>query len=191
MVKDSEFEEPSFPDDVRKNLLGQFGKEIMKIAVDQLRGEFQQIAVEGGRQGAQMMLHGKDMTELQQELTQKEQQLLKLKMEKKKLEEDLCSEKVKKDEVQLLVAEKEMQIRFLESEAQNIRRLMRSLKKEASEEKASATEREAKLASELKDLRGKYNNVKSKLQVKESASNIAKTKLTDCREELDRLKRKP
>ena len=56
---------------------------MMNLAVDQLRGDFKQMAIEGGRQGAQMVLNGEDMAELQQDLENKERKLLELKMEKK------------------------------------------------------------------------------------------------------------
>jgi hypothetical protein len=74
------------------------------------------MAIEGGRQGAQMILNGEDMAELQQELEKKERQLLKLKMEKKKLENDLYSQKEMNEELEMLVAQKERQIRLLENE---------------------------------------------------------------------------
>ena len=74
------------------------------------------MAIEGGRQGAQMILNGEDMAELQQELEKKERQLLKLKMEKQKLENDLYSQKEMNEELEMLVAQKERQIRLLENE---------------------------------------------------------------------------
>jgi hypothetical protein len=74
------------------------------------------MAIEGGRQGAQMILNGEDMAELQQELEKKERKLLKLKMEKKKLENDLYSQKEMNEELEMLVAQKERQIRLLENE---------------------------------------------------------------------------
>jgi hypothetical protein len=89
---------------------------MMKLAVDELRDEFKQMAIEGGRQGAQMILNGEDMAELQQELEKKERKLLKLKMEKKKLENDLYSQKEMNEELEMLVAQKERQIRLLENE---------------------------------------------------------------------------
>jgi hypothetical protein len=60
------------------------------------------MAIEGGRQGAQMILNGEDMAELQQELEKKERKLLKLKMEKKKLENDLYSQKEMNEELEML-----------------------------------------------------------------------------------------
>ena len=73
-----------FPSLLNINIIfRQFRKEMMNLAVDQLRDEFKQIAIEGGRQGAQMILHGEGIAELQQELENMEQKLLKLKMEKK------------------------------------------------------------------------------------------------------------
>ena len=62
----------------------QFETEMMKLAVDQVRDEFKQMAIEGERHGPQLALHGKDMAEHQQELENKEQKTLKLKMKKKR-----------------------------------------------------------------------------------------------------------
>ena len=97
---------------------------MMKLAVDQLRDEFKQMAIEGGRQGAQMILNGEDMAELQQELENKERKLLELKMEKKKLENDLYSQKEKNEELELFVAQKERQIQILDDEVKNINKIM-------------------------------------------------------------------
>ena len=56
-----------------------------KLAVDQVRDEFKQMAIEGERHGPQLALHGEDMEEHQQEPENKEQKTLKLKMEKKEV----------------------------------------------------------------------------------------------------------
>ena len=83
------------------------------------------MAIEGGRHGLQLALHGEDMEEHQQELENKEQKTLKLKMkEKKKLENDLYSQKEKNEELELFVAQKERQIQILDDEVNNINKIM-------------------------------------------------------------------
>ena len=147
---------------------------MMKLAVDELRDEFKQMAIEGGRQGAQMILNGEDMAELQQELENKERKLLKLKMEKKKLENDLYSQKEMNEELEMLVAQKERQIRLLENEVKNINTIMNKQKKDLEKEQASRKIKEDELLSNIKDLKGKCDRLKAKLQMKISAVNVSK-----------------
>lgn len=164
---------------------------MMKLAVDQLRDEFKQMAIEGGRQGAQMILNGEDMAELQQELENKERKLLKLKMEKKKLENDLYSQKEMNEELEMLVAQKERQIRLLENEVKNINKIMNKQKKDLEKEQASRKIKEDELLSNIKDLKGKCDRLKAKLQMKISAGNVSKTEMEKLRAQIAELEGKP
>ena len=164
---------------------------MMKLAVDQLRDEFKQMAIEGGRQGAQMILNGEDMAELQQELENKEGKLLKLKMEKKKLENDLYSQKEMNEELEMLVAQKERQIRLLENEVKNINKIMNKQKKDLEKEQASRKIKEDELLLNIKDLKGKCDRLKAKLQMKISAGNVSKTEMEKLRAQIAELERKP
>ena len=168
----------------------QFGKEMMKLAVDQLRDEFKQMAIEGGRQGAQMILNGEDMAELQQELENKERKFLKLKMEKKKLENDLYSQKEMNEELEMLVAQRERQIRLLENEVKNINKIMNKQKTELEKEQASRKIKEEELLSNIKDLKGKCNRLKAQLQMKISAGNVSKTEIQKLRAQIAELEGK-
>ena len=164
---------------------------MMKLAVDQLRDEFKQMAIEGGRQGAQMILNGEDMAELQQELENKERKLLKLKMEKQKLENDLYSQKEMNEELEMLVSQKERQIRLLENEVKNINTIMNKQKKDLEKEQASRKIKEDELLSNIKDLKGKCDRLKAKLQMKISAGNVSKTEMEKLRAQIAELEGKP
>lgn len=185
----SDYEEIPLPDAIRKNI-GQFGKEMMNLAVDQLRDEFKQIAIEGGRQGAQMILNGEDMAELQQELENKERKLLKLRMEKKKLENDLYSQKEKNEELELLVSQKERQIQIMENKVKDINKIINKQKKDLQKEQASRKMKEDELLSDIKDLKGKHDKLKSQLQMKQSAANVKKTEMPKLREKIAELEGK-
>jgi chromosome segregation ATPase len=164
---------------------------MMKLAVDELRDEFKQMAIEGGRQGAQMILNGEDMAELQQELENKERELLKLKMEKKKLENDLYSQKEMNEELKMLVAQKERQIGLLENEVKNINTIMNKQKKDLEKEQASRKIKEDELLSNIKDLKGSRDRLKTKLQMKTSAGNVSKIEMEKLRAQLAEKKEKP
>ena len=55
-------------------------------------------------------------------------------MEKKKLENDLYSQKEMNEELEMLVAQKERQIRLLENEVKNINKIMNKQKKDLEKE---------------------------------------------------------
>jgi len=165
--------------------------EMLQLVVEQLKDEFKQMAIEGGRQGAQLVLRGEDtgMAELQQELTNKERKLLKLKREKEKLEKDLYSQK-KTEELELLVAQKERQIRLLENEVKNINKIMNKQKKDLEKEQASRKMKEDELLSNIKDLKGTCDRLKTQLQVKISAGNVSKTEMPNLRAQIAELEGK-
>ena len=141
------------------------------------------LAIEGGRQGAQLALDGEDMAELQQELENKERKLLKL----KKLENDLYSQKEKNEELELLVAQKERQIRLLENEVKNINKIMNKQKKDLEKEQASRKMKEDELLSNIKDLKGTCDRLKAQLQMKISAGNVTKTEMEKLRVQIAEL----
>ena len=160
----------------------------MKLAVEQLKDEFKQIVIEGGRQGAESVLHGKDMAELQQELKNKERNLLELKREKEKLEKDLYSQK-KTEELELLVAQKEREIKILENEMKNIDKILKQ-NKDLEKEQATRKMKEDELLSEIKDLKGTCDRLKTQLQVKTSAGNVSKTEMQKLRTQIAELEGK-
>jgi DNA anti-recombination protein RmuC len=120
---------------------------MMNLTVDRLRDEFKQMAFEGGRQGAQMVINGEDMAELRQDLEKKERKLLELKMEKEKLENDLCSQKEKNEELELLVDQQERHIRLLENEVCNIKKILNTQKTDLEKEEALRKMKEEKAKS--------------------------------------------
>lgn len=185
-MNESDFEENTLPDDIRINI-GQFGKDMMKLAVDQLRDEFMQMAIEGGRQGAQLAIHGEGMAELQQVLEDKERKILQLKMEKKKLE----SQKEQNEELQSLVAEKERQINILEKEVKNLNKLINKQKKELEKEQASRKTKEDEMVLNIKELEGKNDKLKAHLQMKISAGNVTKVEMQKLRVKMEELEGKP
>jgi hypothetical protein len=93
---------------------------MQKLAIEQMKNEFKQMYMEAARQGVQLAINGEDMAELQQELENKERRLLKLKEDKKELENDLSSQKEKNEELELLVDQKERNIKILENEVKYI-----------------------------------------------------------------------
>ena len=164
--------------------------EMLQLVVEQLKDEFKQMAIEGGRQGAQLVLRGEDtgMAELQQELTNKERKLLKLKREKEKLEKDLYSQK-KTEELELLVVQKEREIKILENEVKKIDKILKQ-KKDLKKEQATRKMKKDELLSEIKDLKGACDRLKTQLQVKISAGNVSKTEMPNLRAQIAELEGK-
>jgi predicted RNase H-like nuclease (RuvC/YqgF family) len=73
---------------------------------------------------------------------------------KKKLENDLYSQKEKNEELELLVAQKERQIMILENEVKNLKKILNTPKTDLEKEEALRKMKEDKLLSEIKDLKG-------------------------------------
>ena len=106
------------------------------------------------------------------------------------MENDLYSQKEKNEELELLVAQKERQIRLLENEVKNINKIMNKQKTELQKEQASRKIKEEELLSNIKDLKGKCDRLKAQLQMKISAENVTKTEMEKLRAQIAELEGK-
>ena len=106
------------------------------------------------------------------------------------MENDLYSQKEKNEELELLVAQKERQIRLLENEVKNINKIMNKQKTELEKEQASRKIKEEKLLLNIKDLKGKCDRLKAQLQMKISAENVTKTEMEKLRAQIAELEGK-
>ena len=166
---------------------------MMKLAVDELRGDFKQMAIEGGRQGAQMVINGEDMAELQQDLEKKERTLLELKMKKKELENNLSSQKEKNEELELLVVQKERQIKILENEVDKIKKILNTHKTELEQEEALRKMKEEKEEALRKMKEEKEEALRKRKEKKDEALRKMKedkllSEIKDLEDTCDKLK---
>ncbi|VDI09555.1 Hypothetical predicted protein [Mytilus galloprovincialis] len=191
-VSESDFVEDELTtnklDEHRKALLGNFGKDILEAAVDVLRDEFMQIAIEGGRYGAKLALLGKDLVEShKQEIEKKESELFELKREKRDLENELQREKVKNDKLEATIKQKEREIKKRQDELDKMKRLMKKKENDLASEQRAHNQREDALKSELQNLKTKYNDLSGKHLAKKASGNIAKEELSKLRKQIIEL----
>jgi beta-phosphoglucomutase-like phosphatase (HAD superfamily) len=106
------------------------------------------------------------------------------------LENDLYSQKEKNEELELLVAQKERNIKILENEVKNINKILNTQKKEFEKEEALRKMKEDKLLSEIQDLKETCNKLKAQLQVKISVGNVSKTEIQKLRLQIAELEGK-
>jgi chromosome segregation ATPase len=125
--------------------------------------------------------------ELQKELEDKERKLLKLKMKKEELKKDLYSQKEKNEELELLVAQKEREIKLIENDMIAIQNMLSQHKKEEALRKM----KEDEMLSEIKDLKGSRDRLRAQLQMKVSAGNVSKTEMEKLRAQIAELEGKP
>ena len=162
-------------------------QEMQKLAIEQMRKEFKEMIIEGARQGAQMAINGENTEELQKQLEDKERKLLKLNREKDELKKDLDSQTEKNDELELLVAQKEREIKLLENDVRTIQNMLSQHKKEDAIRKM----KEDEMLSEIKDLKGSRDRLRAQLQMKVSAGNVSKAEIEKLRAQIAELEEKP
>ncbi|XP_071128644.1 coiled-coil domain-containing protein 102A-like [Mytilus edulis] len=174
----------------REAMLGfrKFGKELMTAAVDVLREEFKQIAIEGGQHGAKIALLGEDLVKKhQKEIDNKESELLELKREKRELENELTKQKVRNEELETTIKQKEEEIERMQDEIDQMKRLMIKKEKELASNQTVPNERENQLKAELEKLKKKYNHVSARFQAKNSSDNVAQSELPKLRKRITEL----
>jgi chromosome segregation ATPase len=125
--------------------------------------------------------------ELQKELEDKERKLLKLKMKKEELKKDLYSQKEKNEDLELLLAQKEREIKLMENDVKTIQNMLSQHKKEEALRKM----KEDEMLSEIKDLKGSRDRLRAQLQMKVSAGNVSKTEMEKLRAQIAELEGKP
>lgn len=172
----------------RKAMLGNFGNEILKSAVDVLRNEFMQIAIEGGRHGAQLAILGEDLVENHNlEIEKRESELSELKREKRELENELQRQKVKNDKLETIIKQTEEEIQKRQDEIDKMKRLMKKKEEELASKQTAPNERERKLMLELEKLKKKFNDLSGKLLAKKASDNVAKAELPKLRKKITEL----
>ena len=99
-------------------------------------------------------------------------------------------QKKKNEELELRVAQKERQIRLLENDVKNIKKILNKQKTDLEKEQASRKMNENKLLSEIQDLKGTCDKLKAQLQMKQSSGNISKTEMQKLRWQIAELEKK-
>ncbi|XP_048742761.1 golgin subfamily A member 6-like protein 7 isoform X2 [Ostrea edulis] len=157
-------------------IVGSFTKQMVKLAVEQLKPEFERMALEA----AGKALENKMVTikEMQNELNRKEQELKRLQLEKKLLQAKFEKEKINRD-LAAIVDNKEKEIRKLEADIGGLRGRLRKKAEELKKEKDRATEEESrrveietKFQTEIEKLKKELDRVKGQLGQIRSAKNV-------------------
>ncbi|XP_061179238.1 golgin subfamily A member 6-like protein 22 [Saccostrea echinata] len=157
-------------------IVGSFTKQMVKLAVEQLKPEFERMAIEA----AGKALENKMVTikEMQNELNRKEQELKRLQLEKKLLQAKFEKEKVNRD-LASIVDHKEKEIKKLEADIGGLRGKLRKKAEELRKEKDRATEEEqrrveieTKFNTEIDKLKRELDRVKGQLGQIRSAKNV-------------------
>ncbi|XP_022298800.1 uncharacterized protein LOC111107748 isoform X2 [Crassostrea virginica] len=157
-------------------IVGSFTKQMVKLAVEQLKPEFEKMALEA----AGKALDNKMVTikEMQNELNRKEQELKRLQLEKKLLQARFEKEKINRD-LASIVDNKEKEIKKLETDIGSLRGKLRKKAEELKKEKDRATEEEqrrveieTKFQTEIDKLKRELDRVKGQLGQIRSAKNV-------------------
>lgn len=157
-------------------IVGSFTKQMVKLAVEQLKPEFERMALEA----AGKALENKMVTikEMQNELNRKEQELKRLQLEKKLLQAKFEKEKINRD-LASIVDNKEKEIKKLEADIGGLRGKLRRKAEELKKEKDRATEEEqrrveieTKFQTEIEKLKRELDRVKGQLGQIRSAKNV-------------------
>ncbi|KAK3103885.1 hypothetical protein FSP39_022634 [Pinctada imbricata] len=157
-------------------IVGSFTKQMVKLAVDQLKPEFERMALEA----AGKALDSKMITieKMQQDLNRKEQELKRLNVEKRLLQAKFEKEKINRD-LSSIVDSKEKDIRKLEAEIGGLRGRLRKTHEELKKERERAVteeqkrvEIENKFTSETDRLKKELDRVKGLLGQIRSAKNV-------------------
>ncbi|XP_060599963.1 centrosomal protein of 83 kDa-like [Ruditapes philippinarum] len=171
-------------------LVSSFTKQMVKLAIDQLRPEFERMA---GR-AAERALDSKMMKvkEIQDELNRKEKELHQLRLEKKIIQSKLDKEKqqnVKSQQAMGSMEQKEKEIRKLEAEIHSMKTKLRKKADELKRERDRATieeskrlELESSLQSNIDKLRKELDKVKGQLGQIRSAKNVGDEETKKLRE---------
>ncbi|KAH3774430.1 histone-lysine N-methyltransferase, H3 lysine-79 specific-like [Dreissena polymorpha] len=171
-------------------LVSTFTKQMVKLAIEQLRPEFEKMATKAAERAvdSEMM----KVKEIQDELNQKEKELHQLKYEKKMILTKLEKEKqqnMKSQQALANVEQKEKEIRKLECDISalklKLRKRAEELKRErekASYEESKRLELESSLQNDIDKLRKELDKVKGHLGQLRSAKNIGDEETKKLRE---------
>lgn len=158
------------------SIVGSFTKRMVRLAIEQLRPEFERMAGAAAEKALESKLH--QVKDLQNELNTKERELKQLKLEKKILQAKLEKEKINKDVAEMVDA-KERNIKRLETDIAclqgKLRRKAEELKKEkdrATSEETKRVELETALSTEIDRLKKELDRVKGHLGQLRSAKNV-------------------
>ncbi|KAL4234473.1 hypothetical protein ACF0H5_006119 [Mactra antiquata] len=170
--------------------VGNFTKQMVRLAIDQLRPEFERMA---GR-AAERALDSKMMKvkEIQDELNLKEKELHQLRLEKKIIQSRLEKEKhqnAKSQQAMGNMEQKEKEIRRLEADIHSLKTKLRKtndeLKRErerASMEESKRLEVESALQNDVNKLKKELDKVKGHLGQIRSAKNVGDEETKKLRE---------
>ncbi|XP_033746524.1 stress response protein NST1-like [Pecten maximus] len=183
----SEEENKDFQD-FRKSLgiVGSFTKQMVKLAIDQLKPEFERMA----EQAADRAMDSKStkVKELQDELNGRERDLKQMKLEKKilqaKLEKEMCNR-----DIADVVDSKEKDIKKMEVEIGSLKSKLKRKADELKKERERATDEETRrmeiqtsLQSEIDRLKKDLDKVKGHLGQIRSAKNVGNEETRKLRE---------
>ncbi|XP_071128599.1 myosin-6-like [Mytilus edulis] len=163
--------------------MNQMGKALIKSAVSELRNEFQKFITEA----VEITLSGDNIPDVQEQHDKRVEELQKLNKQLEKLQNEARKQKGGTAELQRHIKEKEKEIAVKEQQLKQLRKRLQKLQKQSDEKQQLHDEIVSKLQAENEDLKHKYNNVKGKLQVKESSENIARNILPDLRQQIKDL----
>ncbi|KAL3860709.1 hypothetical protein ACJMK2_010795 [Sinanodonta woodiana] len=162
-------------------IVGNFTKQMVKLAIDQLRPEFEKMAGTAAERALESKMA--KVKELQDDLNQKEKDLQQLKMEKKILQAKFEKEKANNAKAQQSAGsldQKDKEIKRLESDIASMKGKLRKkageLKKErerASIEEQKRIDVQTNLQSEIDRLKKELDKVKGNLGQLRSAKNVS------------------
>ncbi|VDI78974.1 uncharacterized protein LOC143053230 isoform X1 [Mytilus galloprovincialis] len=167
-------------------IVGTFTKQMVKMAIAQLKPEFENMAVKAAEQAFDNKMT--KVRELNEELNKRERELKQLRLEKKILQAKLDKERVVKSRPDS-VETKEKELKRMEADISNLKMKLRKttddLKHERdrlSEEEKKRLELESTLQADVERLRKELDRVKGQLGQLRSAKNVGDDETRKLRE---------
>ncbi|CAC5412967.1 unnamed protein product [Mytilus coruscus] len=167
-------------------IVGTFTKQMVKMAIEQLKPEFEKMAVKAAEQAFENKMT--KVRELQEELNKRERELKQLRLEKKILQAKLDKERVVKSRPDS-VETKEKELKRMEADISNLKMKLRKTTDDLKHEKDRLCEEEKKrlelestLQADVERLRKELDRVKGQLGQLRSAKNVGDDETRKLRE---------